>query len=138
MAQYFNEETVSDLDFTGLSEDLQTYIKQRFRLVRSQRVRLSAFDHKINLCLISNVEVNDDVEDVKDKKLKKLLKSNQVLRQIFFELSKYQHYVKVNLSAGSVILQENGELRYLYTHKSNFLLLDQSYEIKQPSDIGSA
>ena len=136
METYFNEETVADLDFTGLSENAQRFIERRFGMVRSKRVRFSAFDHKINLCLISNVEVNDDVEDVKDKKLKKLLKSNQVLRQIFTALSKYQHYIKVNLSACSVILQENGELRFLTAHKSNFLLLDYAYDIKQYSDIG--
>ena len=70
METYFNEETVADLDFTGLSENAQRFIERRFGMVRSKRVRFSAFDHKINLCLISNLEP----EDVKEKKSTHFLK----------------------------------------------------------------
>ena len=135
METYFNEETVSDLDFTGLESHIQTFIEKRFRLVRSKRVRNSAFDHQINLCLISNIEEKEKL-DVKDEKLKAILESSPVLKRIFIELSKYQYYFKVNLSAASVILQENGKPRFIYAHKSNFLLLSEAFEIKQPSDIG--
>ena len=133
METYFNEESVADLDFTGLGKNAQRFIEQRFDLVRSKRTIFSPFDHKINLCLISNVEP-EDVKDVKDEKLKALLKSNPVLSRVYAELSKYQHYVKVNLSVWSVILQENGEIRFLRDH--HYLMLDYAYEIKEYSDIG--
>ena len=131
MKAYFNEETVSDIDFTGLEDFVQRYIEKRFRLVRSKGVRFSAFDHQINLCLISNVkedveEEKDEKKDEKDEKLKVLLKSNQ----IYTKISKYQYYFKVYLSAVSVILQENGKLRFVYVHKSNYLLLSGEYEMK--------
>ena len=134
MEEYFNEKSIADLDFTGFTSRVKVYVEKRFRLVRSSRLRLSPFDHKITLCLISNVELGV-VKVEKDEKLNALLESNRVLKQIYSELSKYQHFFKVNLSAGSVIVQENNSLRYLYAHKSNYLLLPEAFTVGKPSDL---
>ena len=44
-------------------------------------------------------------------------------------------YFKVNLSACSVIVQENEQLRFLFAHKSNFLLLPEAFTVGKHSDI---
>ena len=134
MEEYFNEKSIADLDFTGLEGNMKTFIEAHFQFVRSKRVRNSAFDHRVNLCLISNIEEKEKI-DVKDKKLKAILESSPVLKRIYSELSKYQHYFKINLSATSVVLQENGRPRFIYAHKSNYLLLPRAYEIRKHSDI---
>ena len=108
METYFNEETVADLDFTGLGENAQRFIEQHFDLVRSKRVIFSPFVHKIDLCLISNVEP-EDVKDVKDEKLKALLKSNPVLSRVYTELSKYHTMSKLIFLCGVSFFRKMGK-----------------------------
>ena len=113
---YFREKSPDDLYTLGLGQNVVDFIKLHFHKIRSFQKIACKHDHIYNICMIN--------------------KNNEPLHELLSPyLKKYECYLKVNVSAGHIALQSNGELRYITASIDNYLLLRNAFEIKQPSDI---
>ena len=116
VAEYFREEDLNDLDTTGQGQSVINFIAANFHRIRSFRRILCRHDHVYNICVIN--------------------KDNYPIHEILTPfLEQYSCVIRVNLSAGSIALQDNGKLRYITASIDNYLLLRQAFEIRCPSDI---
>ena len=113
---YFREKSPNDLSTFGQEKNLVEFIRCKFHQIRSFWKTPCKHDHIYNICMIN--------------------KDNEDFQTIFTPyLKKYTMYLKVNVSAGHVALQSNGELRCITASIDNYLLLREAFEITKPSDI---
>ena len=91
---YFREETPTDLDTTGQGRSVIDFIAKNFHRIRSSIFFACRHDHIYNICLLNN--------------------DSKPLQEILTPfLENYTCVINVNLSAGSIALQDNGKLRYI-------------------------
>ena len=116
VAEYFREKETTDLDTTGQGQEVIDFIEVNFHKIRSYKKILCKHDHIYNICTIN-------------KDSKPLL---EILNPL---LKKYTCAIKLNVSGGHIVLQDNDKLRYLTATIDSYLLLREAFEIKGPKDI---
>ena len=116
VAVYFREKEPTDLDTTGQGQAVIDFIAANFHKISSYKRILCKHDTIIDICTL-----NKDNKPVPD-----------ILVPI---LEAYSCVIKVNVSGGHIILQENDKLRYLTATADSYLLLREAFEIKGPKDI---
>ena len=114
--QYFKEMDLSDLDLTGFSDDTVTAIAKYFYQIRSFKQYVSQFEHDYNFCLLN--------------------KNGFSFKDDFIPfLKRYEVFTKNNFTAGYLVMQENGKIRYLVAHSNIYRFLDTAFAINGPSDM---
>ena len=114
--EYHRETDLFDLDLTGFTEITSDAIIKYFYQIRSFIHRISDFEHDYNFCLL-NKKGFDFQEDFVP-----------ILR-------KYEVFTKHNFTAGFLVMQENGKIRYLTAHGSNHYYLDNAFSINSSKDV---
>ena len=105
-----------DLDYSGISDSLKSFIGQFFQFIRSYKLFNCKHEHLYNVCLLNKEGVD----------IKKIMNSY---------LKEYEQFFRINCSAGYIVLQENGKFRYIYAHQDNYWWFDTAETIQESRDI---
>ena len=114
--EYFREQSMDDLDCSGLSKDAVDFIGKNFYQIRSFSCVESKYEQCFNICTLNKYGVD-------------------IRTQLFPELRKYEVFFKINFSVGHIVQQDNNALRYLVAHGSNYLCLNEAFPICEEDDL---